>query len=67
VNIITDLQEIKKKYSGWATMVDKFKAGQKLLDRQRFVPPSDWLYTDMVEGEWNVFRQIFQRKCGQME
>lgn len=39
-----------------------FNSGQQLLQRQRFSFPSDWLYYDMLEGEWSAFNEILTRK-----
>jgi dynein heavy chain 1 len=42
--------------------MDQFKESQKLLERQRYHFPSDWLYYDNVEGEWAAFNEILGRK-----
>ena len=39
-----------------------FRAGEKILDRQRFQFPSTWVYVDNVEGEWGAFNEIMKRK-----
>lgn len=36
--------------------------GQKILERQRFQFPSNWLYSDNIEGEWSAFSDIIKRK-----
>ena len=64
---ITEMQEIKKSMSQWTGDMEKFRNGQKLLDRQRYHPPSDWLYIDQVEGEWSAVKQLVSRKGQQME
>ena len=64
---ITEIQEIKKNQALWTGDMEKFRNGQKLLDRQRYHPPSDWLYIDQVEGEWSAVKQLLTRKNQQME
>ena len=39
-----------------------FRGGEKILDRQRFQFPPDWIYIDHVEGEWGAFVEIMKRK-----
>ena len=42
--------------------VQVFRAGEKILDRQRFQFPPMWVYVDNVEGEWDAFNEIMKRK-----
>ena len=42
--------------------VQVFRAGEKILDRQRFQFPPTWVYVDNVEGEWGAFNEIMKRK-----
>lgn len=46
--------------------VQLFKGGQKILDRQRFQYPPNWLYSDNVESEWMAFNDILKRKDAAM-
>ena len=39
-----------------------YKEGQRILERQRFQFPSNWLYIDNVDGEWGAFGDIMKRK-----
>ena len=39
-----------------------YKEGQRILERQRFQFPSNWLYSDNIEGEWGAFADIMKRK-----
>ena len=64
VEFITFVQDLKKKLSKWTENVELYKISQKALERQRFVFPSDWLYVENVEGEWNAFNEILKRKSG---
>lgn len=43
VDMVNDYQNIKKKYMEWAKEVEKFDSSNKLLERQRYKYPADWL------------------------
>lgn len=62
VGFITLMQELKRKLRSWEQQVEVFRAGEKILDRQRFQFPSNWVYVDNVEGEWGAFNEIVKRK-----
>eukprot|EP00124_Ichthyophonus_hoferi_P005428 Ihof_evm1s783 gene=Ihof_evmTU1s783 len=62
VSFITFVQDLKRKVKTWKTQVDSIKSGQKLLERQRYQFPNDWLYADMLDGEWDAFSDILLRK-----
>lgn len=47
---------------GFFLFVQLFKEGQRILERQRFQFPNNWLYSDNLEGEWGAFNDILQRK-----
>ena len=42
--------------------MDEYKDAQKILERQRYQFPTNWLYVDNVEGEWGAFNEILTRK-----
>ena len=42
--------------------VQVFHAGEKILDRQRFQFPANWVYVEHVDGEWGAFSEILKRK-----
>ncbi|KAJ2028640.1 dynein heavy chain, partial [Coemansia sp. S610] len=63
VTFITFVQELKRKCPAWQRDVeDVFRGGQRVLEKQRFQFPSDWMYLDHVEGEWSAFNEILKRK-----
>ena len=39
-----------------------YKEGQRILERQRFQFPANWLYSDNIDGEWGAFNDIMKRK-----
>ncbi|XP_076442165.1 cytoplasmic dynein 1 heavy chain 1-like isoform X5 [Babylonia areolata] len=62
VGLITHVQALKRKMKSWEKQVDMYKEGQRILERQRFQFPTNWLYIDNVEGEWGAFSDIMKRK-----
>ncbi|CAF4132742.1 unnamed protein product, partial [Rotaria sp. Silwood2] len=62
VGVITYVQALKRKMKNWEKQVDEYKDAQKILERQRYQFPSNWLYVDNVEGEWGAFNEILSRK-----
>ena len=66
VDSVTLLQGLKVKAEGWKEEVARQQSVEQLLQRQRFHFPSDWLFSERVEGEWKAFEQILQRKLGRM-
>jgi dynein heavy chain 1 len=65
--MVNEFQIIKKKYLEWSREVEKFDSSNKLLERQRYKYPSDWMELDKVMIEWSNLRQIYNRKSGQLE
>lgn len=62
VTFITLVQDLKRNVKKWAPLIEIFSTGQKTLERQRYMFPSDWLYIDQIEGEWSAFNEILKRK-----
>ncbi|KAJ3032718.1 hypothetical protein HDV00_007194 [Rhizophlyctis rosea] len=62
VGFITFVQDLKKKVVNWTADVELFRYGQKVLERQRYQFPNDWMYVDGIEGEWSAFNEILARK-----
>jgi len=62
VGLITYVQALKRKMKAWEKQVDTYKEGQRILERQRFQFPNQWLHVDNVEGEWGAFSEIIKRK-----
>jgi len=50
-----------------SVILQTFQAGEKILDRQRYQFPQNWLYADHVLGEWSAFSDIMKRKEGAMQ
>ena len=67
VEMVNEFQAIKKKYLEWSKDVEKFDNSNKLLERQRYKYPSDWLELDKVMIEWSNLRQIYNRKSLQLD
>ena len=65
---VAEIQSTKRKMEReWSDSIDHFRAGQKLLERQRFQFPTDWLDQQQLEGEWSSFMQVMKRKADAME
>ncbi|XP_040576126.1 dynein heavy chain, cytoplasmic [Lepeophtheirus salmonis] len=62
VNFITYVQGLKKKMRGWEKQVDMYRECQRILERQRFQFPLNWLHVDNIDGEWSAFNEIIRRK-----
>ena len=58
VQVITQVQKLKRQMKQWENQVDQYREGQKLLEKQRFQFPSQWLYIDNIDGEWSAFQDI---------
>jgi dynein heavy chain 1 len=56
------VQTLKRKLKDWERKVDQYGNAQKILERQRYQFPSNWLYTDYIQGEWSAFNEILKRK-----
>ncbi|XP_053373809.1 cytoplasmic dynein 1 heavy chain 1-like isoform X4 [Mercenaria mercenaria] len=67
VGLITQVQALKRKMKNWEKQVDMYKEGQRILERQRFQFPANWLYSDNIEGEWGAFTDIMKRKDGSIQ
>lgn len=42
--------------------MEVYREGQRILERQRFQFPNNWLHVDNIEGEWSAFNEIIKRK-----
>ncbi|KAK3093975.1 hypothetical protein FSP39_022394 [Pinctada imbricata] len=62
VGLITQVQALKRKMKSWEKQVDMYKEGQRILERQRYQFPTNWLYSDNIDGEWGAFNDIMKRK-----
>ncbi|XP_015784706.1 dynein heavy chain, cytoplasmic isoform X1 [Tetranychus urticae] len=62
VTFITYVQSLKSKMRQWEKQVEIYKEGQRVLERQRFQFPTNWLHVDNIEGEWSAFNEIMRRK-----
>merc|ERR1719422_1263221 len=62
VSFITYVQGLKRKMRGWEKQVETYREGQRILERQRFQFPQQWLHVDNIDGEWGAFNEIMRRK-----
>ncbi|KAL7038933.1 hypothetical protein ACKWTF_009751 [Chironomus riparius] len=62
VTFITYVQSLKKEMLVWDKQVEVYREAQRILERQRFQFPTNWLHVDNIEGEWSAFNEIMKRK-----
>jgi dynein heavy chain 1 len=62
VSVITFVQSLKRKLKDWGKKVECFGDSQKVLERQRYQFPINWLDIQKIGGEWGAFNEILKRK-----
>lgn len=62
VAFITLVQGLVQKKREWSERIQALGDGEKMLLRNRFKLPADWLHIANVEGEWMAFKQIHSKK-----
>lgn len=62
VNFMSMLQEYKRRSKKWTEDMVTFTSGQRLLERQRYSFPNEWLHMDNLQGQWDAFLEILHRK-----
>ncbi|KAI9105868.1 dynein heavy chain [Phlyctochytrium arcticum] len=62
VKFIIFVQSLKAKLPAWMEDIQSYRSSQKVLERQRFQFPNNWLYVDNVDGEWSAFNEILEKK-----
>lgn len=62
VTFITYVQQLKRNMKQWEKQVEIYREGQRILERQRFQFPTNWLHVENLEGEWGAFNEIIKRK-----
>lgn len=59
---LVKLQEAGKLEPKWSATLETLRASERLLERQRFTFPNDWLWIDRIEGEMEVFVQLLRHQ-----
>ncbi|KAI9911312.1 hypothetical protein PsorP6_009030 [Peronosclerospora sorghi] len=67
VAAITLIQEMRQMRCQWEEAVQSFEQGERLLKKQRYRFSADWPSLANVEGEWEAFIQLLERKTAAME
>lgn len=62
VTFITYVQQLKRNMKQWEKQVEIYREGQRILERQRFQFPANWLHVENLDGEWGAFNEIIKRK-----
>ncbi|CAH0480997.1 unnamed protein product [Peronospora belbahrii] len=67
VAAITLIQEMRQMRLCWEETMESFEQGERLLKKQRYRFSADWPSLANVEGEWEAFVQLLERKTAAME
>jgi len=67
IEYVTSVQEYRRCLDEWTVQLETFQTSQRLLQSQRYNFPSDWMWLANIEGEWEAFQQILDRKWKEME
>ncbi|KAI0984717.1 hypothetical protein GJ496_002628 [Pomphorhynchus laevis] len=62
VNVITEVQNIRKKIETWSTQLTLSFEGQKILERQRYRFPNTWLDVSNIRSEFDALSEILERR-----
>ena len=64
---VTFIQEMKKNVDTWAVELDQLEASERLIKRQRFHFGNDWMESTVVRGQFDLVKQILNRRITSME
>ena len=67
VSYITEVKNFTKNKEMWKKEMEKYKNSKQILDSQRYRFRGDFANMDQLEGEWNKFEQILNKKSKEME
>ena len=67
IEYVSQVHSLRHNINAWSADMEVFKSSQRLLQSQRFNFPSDWMWLTNIEGEWDAFSQILDRKWKDME
>ncbi|KAL7667891.1 hypothetical protein ACOME3_008618 [Neoechinorhynchus agilis] len=62
INLVTDVQNFKKLSPAWRNKLQYYSDGQKMLQRQRYQFPANWIEIENLNGQWTSFNDILDRK-----
>ena len=54
--------KVKTSAEKWQNQFEELQKAQKLLVKQRYQFPEDWMHIEQIEGEWESFEQILARR-----
>ena len=67
VEYVSLVQEMVHGKEALQKSMDTFSVSERLLTKQRFRFPTDWLAMENVEGTWSAFEQILGKRAKVME
>ena len=50
----------------WQSTLDSLKIAERVLNRQRFQFPDNWLFAERVASDFTVIQQLLERRAGQL-
>jgi len=59
---VTMVQEIKGKVETWLTSIDQLIDAERILRRQRFIFPWDWVESSRLKGQYHTLDQILSKR-----
>lgn len=62
INFISIIQSNKKRLPILTEQYETFVSSEKILERQRYPFPAEWLHVEQLEGEWEAYRSILNRR-----
>jgi len=62
VSVVTLIQSARRAMPERKKQIESYMSGERLLERQRFSFPTEWLWCASLEGEFDALNQIFERK-----
>lgn len=59
---VTVVQEIKVKVESWLTSIDQLIDSERVLRRQRYNFPWDWIESSRLKGQFQTLDQIISKR-----
>ena len=63
MELVTLTRSALGKVDAWSARAKEYAQGERLVQRQRFKLPAEWMWASLVEGEWSAFEQILARRA----
>ncbi|KAF8817901.1 dynein heavy chain family protein, partial [Cardiosporidium cionae] len=67
ITFIRNVQEGEDLEAAWPSRIEALRMSERLLQRQRYAFPSEWLWIDTVEGAWETFQQLLHHQAALLQ